>query len=484
MTTPVLQSGDYITEDYTVTDCIGIGGQAVVYRAQSVRKTRDLAIKILRLDQNVASIQTSIERFKQEAQLLKEMESPHTLTVHDFGELDDGALYMVVEYIDGVSLQEILADPHEHLSPQRIINVLKQTLLALQDAHHLGIVHRDIKPANIMLYADEFGEERIKLLDFGIAKLVLESKQLTNINTYVGTPKYIAPEMFKQDELSPAYDIYSLGLIAYQMIVGQHPLEGLGTRETLMSIARDPSHEIPDHVMTPALLRQITNQMLKKPLPERFHNAGQILQQLQEHHQSPTKNTSFVNSDVVKKILNQQSVEEQEALRIDAKDAYQAPNAAIFRKSSKTKTAPKKECNVRDSHSELEIHANQSDINHALTREASYEDVIDPRQSQQVTREGNIEAWLRGEQPIHATTERPIPSPSETTPKARDTQRVESPQIETNTTQDAIENQTALPTPTPSPQTETSSNTLQWIVIGIGIVFMMLTTILALLDII
>ena len=202
-----------------IGECLGRGGMGVVYKARQPKLNRFVALKILAPDR-VADPKFT-ERFLREAQALARLNHPHIVAVHDFGEVE-GLYYLVMEYVDGVSLRTLLVD--HKIKPEQAIAIVPKICEALQYAHEQGVVHRDIKPENVLL--DKQG--RLKIADFGIAKIVggeQAPQKITQDQQVVGTPLYMAPEQVETPLLvDHRADIYSLGVVFYEMLTGELPL--------------------------------------------------------------------------------------------------------------------------------------------------------------------------------------------------------------------------------------------------------------------
>ena len=205
--------------DLEILELVGRGGMGVVYKARQKRLDRLVALKIL--SPSVGKDPAFAERFTREARALAMLNHPNIVTVHDFGQTDD-LFYFLMEYVDGVSLRQLLDTGK--LAPSEALAIVPQICDALQYAHDAGIVHRDIKPENILL--DKQG--RVKIADFGLAKLMGRTPgdmTLTSVGQVMGTPHYMAPEqMEKPQTVDHRADIYSLGVVFYQMLTGELPL--------------------------------------------------------------------------------------------------------------------------------------------------------------------------------------------------------------------------------------------------------------------
>jgi tRNA A-37 threonylcarbamoyl transferase component Bud32 len=216
-TPPKTEALNELIPGYKFLEFIEQGGMGAVYKAVQKSLNRTVAVKLL--PQVHRNKETFAERFKREAHALAQLNHPHIIAVHDFGETPDGQMYYVMEYVSGMDLQHLLkrAPPE----PRQILRIITQVCEALQFAHEHGIVHRDIKPANILI--DERGN--VKVADFGLAKVVgPQSVDYTATGMTLGTPDYIAPEALDQSKnIDHRADIYSLGVMIYELFTGHVP---------------------------------------------------------------------------------------------------------------------------------------------------------------------------------------------------------------------------------------------------------------------
>ena len=221
-----LQPGAVVDGRFRIEELIGEGGFSTVFRAIQESVGRPVAIKVMKTDvgakgkgQRKARLDKLIARFRREARIVARLKSPATVTLHDFGRTEQNDIYMVLEYVDGTPLTRLRGERWE---PARVVTVLEQALESVGEAHEHGIIHRDIKPGNLMLYEHLGTGDRLKILDFGIAKVLraLDKEtlqQITGETKMVGTPRYLAPENAMNREPGPAADIYALGVVAYEL---------------------------------------------------------------------------------------------------------------------------------------------------------------------------------------------------------------------------------------------------------------------------
>jgi serine/threonine-protein kinase len=219
--------GSVIGGRFRIIGVLGEGGMGRVYNGEQQMGTsvRKVAVKTL-LAQYAKDPQV-VARFMRECGTVSELEHPNTIKVYDFGQTPSGELYIAMELLSGQSLEKALESGA--LSPERVDKILGQTCGSLQEAHDKGIVHRDLKPANIYLTTRAGEEDVVKVLDFGIAKRddkhSKHEAKLTQAGTVLGTPPYMSPEQFRGQELDPRSDIYSLGVMAYEMLTGRLPFD-------------------------------------------------------------------------------------------------------------------------------------------------------------------------------------------------------------------------------------------------------------------
>src|SRR3981081_600440 len=195
---------------YLLLEPIGHGGMAVVYRAQQETLDRTVAVKVL--SENLAASPEFMERFRREARTAANLRHPNVITVHDFGEDERGVPYLVLEYIGGPTLADLM---DVGLDDQRIPDLLDQIAAGLDYAHAHGVIHRDIKPGNVLITEDG----RAVLADFGLAWL-LEGAHLTLTGGVIGTPEYMSPQQRSSESIDHRSDVYALGVVLSEILVG------------------------------------------------------------------------------------------------------------------------------------------------------------------------------------------------------------------------------------------------------------------------
>jgi len=227
--------GQLIADRYQILSLIGEGGMGRVYLAEHVRMGRKSAVKVI--NPALATTADAISRFNREAANACKINHPNVAQVYDFGEMADGTLYLAMEYIDGETLDAVVAREGS-LPALRAAQITKQIADALYAAHHLGIIHRDLKPENVMIARHLDGTDWVKVVDFGIAKTIQRdgsgSQTVTTAGVSLGTPEYMSPEQLAGEKLDHRTDVYSLGLLLFNMLTGQLPYPKLTSKETLV----------------------------------------------------------------------------------------------------------------------------------------------------------------------------------------------------------------------------------------------------------
>jgi serine/threonine-protein kinase len=273
--------GCVIDGRYQVESRLGEGGMGVVYTCKHKLIGKRVAMKVLRAD--MARDPEVTSRFLNEARAASAIGNPHIIDISDFGRLPDGSTYFVMEYLDGLPLTRII-DPDQPLSVERIVHIGRQLAEGLAAAHHANIVHRDLKPDNIFLVQHGTERDFVKILDFGIAKVSTTEGRLTRAGQVFGTPHYMSPEQAAGSAVDHRGDIYSLGVIFYEMASGQVPFDA----ENFLGILTQHMYKAPAPIrktvptakhVTPAL-EAITLKCLSKRQDQRYQTMDEIVADL------------------------------------------------------------------------------------------------------------------------------------------------------------------------------------------------------------
>jgi serine/threonine-protein kinase len=260
---------------YTILEKLGQGGMGAVYRGTQHSVGREIAIKVI--SAHLVADRDAIKRFLREAKLASRLSHPNAVSVMEFGQTDDGLLYLVMELVAGRTLDQVLKSDRV-LRPERIVRIGTQVCDALEGAHALQIVHRDLKPANIMLLSQ--GRDLVKVLDFGLAKSVAPDQAattMTNAGALLGTPAYMPPELALGGTCDGRADLYSLGVILFLLGSGRLPFESESAHEL---IAMHGHERAPAMTGVPPALAAVIDRLLEKDPNDRFQSATEAREAL------------------------------------------------------------------------------------------------------------------------------------------------------------------------------------------------------------
>ncbi len=271
--------GIILDDKYRIDEKVGEGGMGKVYRATHILMDHTVAVKILH--PHLSSDQVAVERFRREARAAASIRHPSAVAVTDFGvNRETGLSYLVMEFLEGVELRDVIKKKRQ-LGFEESYIITQQICSALQAAHARGIIHRDLKPDNIWLLKSEDDFPRVKVLDFGIAKLKEANvSNLTQQGMIVGTPYYMSPEQCLGDELDARSDIYSLGIIIYEILTGQVPFQGSTPMGVVLKHANEPP--MPPHELRSDLPYAIENVVLRALSKHREDRQGSAMELAQE----------------------------------------------------------------------------------------------------------------------------------------------------------------------------------------------------------
>ena len=280
---------------YEIRAALGAGGMGTVYRGWQLSVDREVAIKVIHA--KLASDRTAVKRFLREARLSSRLSQPGIVNVYDFGQTDDGILYLVMELIRGRTLSSDL-EAQRPLPLKRVVAIGSHLCDALDAAHGQGIVHRDLKPGNIMILDEPPGRDLLKVLDFGLSKsLVTDTSSLvTHSSALLGTPLYMAPEQIEGKPSDQRGDLYSLGCILYQLASGQPPFVGATINVVLAAHASERPPPLPSSL--PQALVRLIAQLMEKSPDVRPSSAARVRDALQEIGGGPSVELSDTTPDI------------------------------------------------------------------------------------------------------------------------------------------------------------------------------------------
>ena len=261
-----IEPGSVYGNRYTLSERIAYGGMGEVWRASDKVLGRTVAIKLL--SPNLAEQPGFVERFREEARHTALLGHPNIATVYDYGKEDDGASWLVMEYVEGEPLSAIIRTEGPQ-SPRRTAMIIGQCADALQAAHEAGVVHRDVKPANILLRPDGV----VKLTDFGIAR-AMDAAPMTRTGEVMGTAQYISPEQAMGKPVTGKSDIYSLGIVAYELLTGSRPFDEGTPFATAMAHVHKPAPALPPSV--PSAMATVVASCLAKDPAQRPVSAAAL----------------------------------------------------------------------------------------------------------------------------------------------------------------------------------------------------------------
>jgi serine/threonine-protein kinase len=294
--------GETLVGRYRVEELIGKGGMGRVYQATQFPLNRSVAVKVLNPDFQQKDPQF-VRRFFLEAATAARLNHPNTITIFDYGETDRGELFIAMEHLRGRPLSRVIAMDGP-LSAERTLHIAMQIARALREAHAKGIIHRDLKPGNIMILEEGDDANFAKVLDFGLVKLFSPPKtegsepavveqltpspldgEMTRAGMFLGSPKYMSPEQIQARELDPRTDIYSLGVIMFQMLVGRVPFRGGSSVEILYKHVNHPVpaiHDMNPEADAPPELERIVERCLRKNVDERVPSMATLLTEMKK----------------------------------------------------------------------------------------------------------------------------------------------------------------------------------------------------------
>ena len=274
--------GTTLAGNYEILSILGQGGMGVVYKARHALMDRVVAIKMLQAQLITDSM--SVKRFQQESKAASRINHPNVITVYDFGISPTGQPYIVMDCLTGVPLADIIKTDGQ-VSVERTIKVMVQACDALDHAHRQGVIHRDLKPSNIVLINFDNEKDFVKVVDFGVAKLMngTESQRLTQVGEVCGSPVYMSPEQCKGMELDARSDIYSMGIVLFESLTGHLPILGKTMVDTMSRhISAPPAkfNEVRPDLYIPERLETVVLRALAKDPADRQQSMAELMQEI------------------------------------------------------------------------------------------------------------------------------------------------------------------------------------------------------------
>lgn len=278
-----LNPGMMFGKNYQILEMVGKGGMSAVYKAYDRNLKRHVAVKVLaykrKLDKKARA------RFVQEGIALSKLDHPNLIKVYEFGDADSAEPYLVMDFLQGVSLSDVMA-PKKALPAFRAVSIIKQCVEALRHAHNKGVVHRDLKPSNVMLVEDpDTGAEVVKIIDFGIAKVEeLDGQRLTETGEVFGSPLYMSPEQCRGERLDERSDMYSLGCMFYELLTGKAPFIGVDFADTVgmhFNDSHKPLAQVRPDLSNAKELDLVLSKLLEKARKDRYQTMGDVSEDLE-----------------------------------------------------------------------------------------------------------------------------------------------------------------------------------------------------------
>ena len=267
--------GRSIGDRYRVVARLGRGGMGALYRAHDTTLDRSVAVKVL--NPALVAEPTVAQRFDREALAVSRLDHPNCVRVFDAGAMPDGGKYIVMQLLEGRELRHVIAEGP--IAPARAVDLAMQVLRGLEHAHRRGLVHRDLKPENVFVVVDDDGREVVKLVDFGIVKLLSgDDQKLTRAGLVFGTPRYMSPEQVTGGKIDERADLYAVGVLLFEMLTGAPPFDADQAGMLMRMHVLSDVPPLPESV--PADVRAIVLRLLEKSPSDRFASAREVIDAL------------------------------------------------------------------------------------------------------------------------------------------------------------------------------------------------------------
>lgn len=282
---------ELLSDRYRLGEPLGEGAMGEVYRAEHVMMEKTVAIKVLRRE--MSENDEIVSRFQREARAAANLTHPNVCQATDFGQTDDGSFFLVMEYLEGDTL-EARIEEEAPLCEERALHIARQIAGALMEAHKAGIVHRDLKPENAMLVDRHGDADTVKIMDFGIAHLVASAKEdedaparLTREGMVYGTPHYMSPEQVAGEDVDARTDLYALGVVLFEMLTGTAPYDGDNIARVMGKHITEPIPAIDDHLdgSAPSAVQELVETLMAKAPEDRPESAREAIELIDETEQ-------------------------------------------------------------------------------------------------------------------------------------------------------------------------------------------------------
>jgi len=285
-----LGEGSVVAGRYEIERLVARGGMATVFLARQLGLGRQVALKLVHpAEEDVEDRGAFQDRFRLEAKTLASLSHPHIVTVHDYGETEDGDCFIAMEYVEGPRFARLLKEGP--LPTQRAVDLVIQVCRALRYAHSKGVIHRDVKLSNVLIGQDEHGEEHVKVVDFGLVKITGNEQKLTSHGLVLGSPHFMAPEQVRGGAIDHRADLYSVGILLYCSLTGRYPFHGASRTATMTAhLSREVpafSDLVPERRFPPGL-EAVVLQALEKDIHDRQPDMDAFITQLMPFASGPS----------------------------------------------------------------------------------------------------------------------------------------------------------------------------------------------------
>lgn len=278
---PAGAGGPVVAGRYRVERLIARGGMAAVFLAEHIALRRRVALKILHPPPDAEESGNFEKRFRLEAETLATLDHPNIVTLYDYGEAEDGRFYLAMEYIEGPRFTDLLG--HGAIAPDRAIRLILEVCAGLRYAHKRGVIHRDLKPSNLLIGTDGEGNERVKVVDFGLVKVAEIDQFLTREGLVLGSPHCMAPEQVRGGDIDQRADIYAIGVLLFRSLTGVYPFHGATSTSTMVAHLNEPIPtfaSVAPELQLPARLEDVVRRCLAKRQADRYPDVKSLMEDL------------------------------------------------------------------------------------------------------------------------------------------------------------------------------------------------------------